>query len=599
MCFFRRLTFFFVAFSIIAASVSCCAAAVAIIANNANATVRFSIFDGDGKPQPYTLERGDAVPIPVADKTGIGFESEGQSRRYQLQANAINCFVTANKALELRRYSVPAAPDEDPKLPEPAAREIARTLHTIPVKILADDDQPMLQKVWEKELRERIEAASEVFERYCGVRFEVKAVDTWVSDNAITDFQKTLEEFEHKVSPAPAQLAIGFTSQYTIPHGITHLGGTRGPLHPWILIREWSQHVTKSERLEILIHEMGHYLGASHTADMDSVMRPQLGDRRSHSLNFRIGFDSLNTLAMNLVADELRAHAYHGFPFMPMDTRRQLNRIYSVLGKQLPDDPAADDYITMLNLPPPPSALPPPRPPELVLATQAVVQAVVSAARTNNHAISELKGDGMTEYFISRAAAEAAKQPPAVAGKAFLLGMAIALDDEKLWRDFPFLGRFAHEVESDYDRQNRLSVLGTATIFGRHDLAEHFILSCALTAQIGPMAAEQIGIAKEIKDAHGDSGFSFIDLAADMAGIAFATQIRDGGLPLDKLADSFKIRDFMPDIKDLKEGISWDDFAQNYGSPADNRYCSVRSEIQDRILTLPQYKKHGSSAGKK
>ena len=598
MCFFRRLTFF-AAFLILAANASCCAAAVSIIANNANVPVRFSIFDGDGKPQPYTLERGDVVPIPVADKTGIAFESEGQSRRYQLQANAINCFATANKALELRRYAVPAAPDEDPKLPEPAARQVARAVYTIPVKILVDDDQPMLQKVWEKELRERIEAASDVFERHCGVRFEVKAVDTWVSDNAITDFQKTLEEFENKVSPAPTQLAIGFTSQYSIPHGITHLGGTRGPLHPWILIREWSQHVTKSERLEILIHEMGHYLGASHTADADSVMRPQLGDRRSHSLNFRIGFDPLNTLAMNLVADELRAHAFHGFPFMPLDTRRELNRIYSALGKQMPDDPAADEYIAMLNIPPPASALPPPRPPELVLATQAVVQAVVSAAQTNNRAASELKADGMTEYFISRAAAEAAKQPPALATRAFLLGIAIALDDQKLWRDFPVLGQFARQVESDYDRQNRLSVLGAATIFGRHDLAEHFILSCALTMQLGPAAAEQLGIAKEIKDAHGESGFSFIDLAADMAGIAFAIQVRDGAIPLDKLADSFKIRDFMPDIKDLKEGMSWKDFAENYGSPTDNRYGAIRSEIQDRILALPLYKKHASAAGKK
>ncbi len=75
-------------------------------------------------------------------------------------------------------------------------------------------------------------------------------------------------------------MAIGFTSQYMIPHGVMHLGGTRGPLYPYILIRELgSQHVSKSERLEILVHEMGHYLGASHTADMDSVMRPQLGDQ--------------------------------------------------------------------------------------------------------------------------------------------------------------------------------------------------------------------------------------------------------------------------------------------------------------------------------
>ncbi len=362
-------------------------------------------------------------------------------------------------------------------------------------------------------------------------------------------------------------------------------------MHPYILIREWSQHVTKSERLEILVHEMGHYLGASHSAYMDSVMRPQLGDRRSHSLNFRIGFDSLNTLAMNIVADELRAHAYHGFPFMPLDTRRELNRIYLTLGKQLPDDPAADEYIALLNLPPPPSALPPPKPPELVIATHEVIQAVVNAAKINCRASTELKADGMTEYFVSRAAAEAAKQSPSVAPKAFLLGIAIALDDEKLWRDFPALGQFSREVESDYERQNRLGVLGRATILGRHDLAQHFILSCALTVQLGPLAAEQLGIAKEIKDAQGENGFSFVGLSAALAGVTFANQVRDGKIPLDKLADSFKIRDFMPEIKDLKEGISWKDFTDDYGSFADYRFQKIRTEIHQQILDLPGYKK--------
>jgi hypothetical protein len=570
-----------------------CEAGVAILVNDTNAAVHFSIFNTDGKQQQYTLDRTDVIPIPIVDKIGVAFESEGKPRRYLLQANTIFHFVLADKNLDLRTFPIPAPPDEDPKMSPPKAREIAYGTYTVPVKILVDDDQPAVQKIWEKELRERVEAASAIFEHHCGVRFEVKAVETWVSDNAITDFQKTLQEFESKVNPAPAQLAIGFTSQYMIPRVVMHLGGTRGPLFPFILIRELgSQHVSKSERLEILVHEMGHYLGASHTADMDSVMRPMLGDKRSHLISFRIGFDPLNTLAMNLVADELRARAYRGFPFMPLDTRRELQRIYLALGKQLPSDPAAEEFIAMLNLPRPASASPPPRkPPELVVATQAVIQAVVNASQVNSRAATELKADVMTEYFVSRAAAAAVSQPPAVAGRAFLLGLGVALDDEKLWRDFPILGAYCREVESDYDRQNRLSVVGRATILGRHDLALHFMLSCALTAQLGPSAAEQLGIAKEIKDAHGESGFSFVDLSADIAGIAFATHVLNGKIPLDKVADSFNIHDYMPDIKDLPEGISWKKFTDDYGGLADSRYQKIRAEIQKRILELPSYKK--------
>jgi Metallo-peptidase family M12 len=587
----RYIKIFASLFLILALNAFRCEAGVAILANDTNAPVHFSVVNADGKQQKFTLERGDVIPIPIVDKMGVAFESEGKPRGYALPANAIFHFVMADKALDLRMFPIPAPPDEDPNLPPPKARDIAHATLTIPVKILADDDQPVLQKIWEKELRERIEAASEIFERHCGVRFEVKAVETWVTDNAITDFQKTLLEFESKVNPAPAALAIGFTSQYSIPHGVTHLGGTHGPLCPYILIREWSQHVSKSERLEILVHEMGHYLGASHSADPDSVMRPQLGDRRSHSLSFRIGFDPLNTLAINLVADELRSRTYHGFPFMPLDTRRELQRIYLALGKELPDDPAQEEFIALLNLPRPASAMPPRKPSELVLATQAVVQTIANAARVNGRASTELKADVMTEYYISRAATAAISQPPALAAKAFLLGIGVGLDDDKLWRDFPMLGGLCREVESDFDRQNRLSVLGRATIFGRHDLAEHFILSCALTVQLGPAAAEQLGIAKEIKDAQGESGFSFVDLSADMAGVAFATSVLAGKIPLDKIADSFTMREYIPDIKNLKEGISWKDFTENYGSLSDNRYQKVRAEIQKRILELPCYKK--------
>ena len=199
----RYLTIVAAFFLILALNSSRCEAGVAILVNDTNAPVHFSIFNADGKQQQYTLDRADVIPIPIVDKIGVAFESEGKPRRYLLQANAIFQFVMTDKTLDLRTFLVPAPPDEDPNLPPPKARDIAHATYTIAVKILVDDDQPVVQKIWEKELRERVEAASEIFERHCGVRFEVKAVDTWVSDNAITDFEKTIQEFESKVNPAP------------------------------------------------------------------------------------------------------------------------------------------------------------------------------------------------------------------------------------------------------------------------------------------------------------------------------------------------------------------------------------------------------------
>jgi hypothetical protein len=588
----RRLSTFKLLSFILASSCLPGQAAVVVLANNTNAPVNFEILGADGKQKPYTLDCTDVIPIPAVDKISIVFKSDGDSRRYLLNPNTIHIFVVVDKILDLHEFLLPAPPGEDPKLPPPKPRIIDHGTYVIPVKILADDDEPALQKVWEKEFRERIAEASDIFERHCGVRFEVKAVDTWISDNSITDFQRSIQEFERKVNPAPTRVAIGFTSQYSIQHGLTHLGGTRGPLNPHVLVREWSQYVTRSERLEILVHELGHFLGASHTGDPYSVMRPKLGDRRSHANSFHIGFDPLNTLAMNIIADELRSGQYHGFASMPLDTRRQLLRIYLALNKELPDDPAAAVFVDMLRVPVMSSSTPPqPKPSDLVIATQDVVKAVVEAARVNSTAMTELKGDAMTEYYIRRAAEKAATHPSEISSKVFLLAMGIVLDDSKLWSDLPGLNNFLREVESDEDRQHRLSVLGKTTMFGRHDLAQHFGISCAISVQLNPLLAEQAGVAKELSDAQGKSGFSFVDLSADMAGVTLAREVINGNITLKKIAASFRIRDFMPAADDLQENISQEDFKNLYGSINDERYQKVRDEIRDRIQSLPGYKK--------
>jgi hypothetical protein len=581
---------FVVAISFLLMKASPGQAGVAVLTNPSGAPVRFSVTNPEGKVQQYVLNNADLVPIPVADKVSMTFESDGKPQNFTLQPDSLYFFITDDKSLVFRKFELPAPPNEEPNSPPPKPRYVEPGIYTITVKFLVDDDQPAVRSIWEKELRERIAEASKIFERHCGVRFEVKAIDTWETSNDITDFEKTLREYETKVSPAPAHVAIGFTSQYAIPHGMTHLGGTRGPLYPYVLIREWSQHVTQSERLEILVHELGHFLGASHSADPYSVMRPQLGDRRSHSVNFRIGFDPLNTLAMNLLADQLRAQTYRGFSQMPLDTRRELQRIYLLLGKDLPKDPAAEHYVEMLGIPVKVAKPVIEKPSDLVAATQEVVQAVTDAARVNKQAITSLKGDGMTEYLIRRAAAAAAKQPLHVARKAFLLGIGIALDDSNLWCDLPGINAFYRQVETEDARQIRLSYLDKTTLLKRHDTARHFLVSCALVAYIGPAGAEQAGIVKEIADARGDSGFSFVDLSADLAGIVFASRIHEGIIPLDKLANSFKIQDFVPNAEDLKEGLSWDQFTKDYGSVGDNRFKIVRGDILKRIQSLPGYK---------
>ena len=102
-------------------------------------------------------------------------------------------------------------------------------------------------------------------------------------------------------------------------------------------------------RLEVLLHELGHYLGAVHSPETTSVMRPKLGDGRSISLRFPVDFDPLNTLAMNLVVQEVRAHHIRSLVQVSPATKERLRQIYHEVETALPDDPTPPKFIALLG----------------------------------------------------------------------------------------------------------------------------------------------------------------------------------------------------------------------------------------------------------
>ena len=57
------------------------------------------------------------------------------------------------------------------------------------------------------------------------ISFQVVAVETWESDDQITDFRQSLREFEREAKLEPARLAIGFTSQYEFRDVSIHVRG--------------------------------------------------------------------------------------------------------------------------------------------------------------------------------------------------------------------------------------------------------------------------------------------------------------------------------------------------------------------------------------
>jgi hypothetical protein len=341
--------------------------AAIVLDNQSTAAVSFTIRWPDNQETQHRLVAGDLAPVAVTGSVGIAFDVGLQRRRYALQANNIYRFVDEHGTLELSELPMPdvggidLATVADPSRPleadrSPPADEVGafesppKQAYSVSVKLLADDLEPTRRAIWEKRLRDRMAAASAIFERHCRVQFQVVAVETWQSDHGIRDFEQSVAEFERKVHPAPARLAIGFTGRYEWVEGESHVGGIRGPLRPHILIREALAKVSELERLEVLVHELGHFLGAVHAAGT-SVMRPTLGDRQACRRGFRIGFDAPNTLAMYLLGEELARRPIVSLYHLSPEVKAPLRRIYASWARALPSDPAAPKYLALLELP--------------------------------------------------------------------------------------------------------------------------------------------------------------------------------------------------------------------------------------------------------
>lgn len=126
-----------------------------------------------------------------------------------------------------------------------------------------------------------------------------------------------------------------------------------------------------------------------------------------------------------------------------------------------------------------------------------------------------------------------------------------------------------------------------ASLYQRTDIAKHFIASAVLAATGAGTLAHILGQEKELIDAKQGSGFSFIDLAGDRAGLRFGKTAVESEAQAKKLQKHMtNIKDytaFMPDVRDLPENMNDQTFKQIYRSIYSSKYQRVLKKIDRRI----------------
>lgn len=136
---------------------------------------------------------------------------------------------------------------------------------------------------------------------------------------------------------------------------------------------------------------------------------------------------------------------------------------------------------------------------------------------------------------------------------------------------------------------------GALALQGRDDHAQHFALSAFIAAAGGKQLADAAGLYKELKDAEqGGSGFSFNDMAADMAGTRLGEESTRSEASARRLqtalAASSSARDFFPRVDDLPEFMKQREFERRFGGVGQPAYQREMAKIEARVAGLPAYR---------
>lgn len=129
----------------------------------------------------------------------------------------------------------------------------------------------------------------------------------------------------------------------------------------------------------------------------------------------------------------------------------------------------------------------------------------------------------------------------------------------------------------------------------RTDLSQHFIFSAAIKLLSDQGVTVAIGEFKELMDrVVSGSGYSFVDLAADKAGVLFASYLTDPDTAQESqnqlsLAGDEAI--FFPDISNLPEGLKTDAFKQTFKTVDSPEYEAMIADIKARLADLPLYQR--------
>lgn len=151
----------------------------------------------------------------------------------------------------------------------------------------------------------------------------------------------------------------------------------------------------------------------------------------------------------------------------------------------------------------------------------------------------------------------------------------------------PRTARLARGAETSFNPKFPATL--DVSLAGRDDLAKHFALSAALAASADPAIGRALGTWKELDDSlAGGSGFSFVDLAADRAGLRFGEATTDPERAARLMSRLVAGADLLPlTALGFSEGMNSDAFERRYRDISSAEYAAAVARVDRALDTLP------------
>jgi hypothetical protein len=149
----------------------------------------------------------------------------------------------------------------------------------------------------------------------------------------------------------------------------------------------------------------------------------------------------------------------------------------------------------------------------------------------------------------------------------------------------PRLARLAGLDPNSQLVQKAAALSAGTSLRGREDWSRHYAVSAALAVLGHPLISDAGGLMKEQLDAlSGGTGFSFGDLAADRAGVRFASAAtsseKSAKAIQTRIQGSYSTDDFFPAALDFPENLSVEQFRHDFGGVGTARYHQEVNKIE-------------------